>query len=195
MAPAEITVITATMPHRAAMLKQAIESVAVQTLKPAEHLISVDIHRSGGHATKNRLITSATTEWIAILDDDDILKPNHLQALYDNRHDADIIASYAEGPGYSGWYNNPFNPESLKHGNTVGHNALIRRSLFDSVGMFGPEHGYDWVFWARALAAGARFRVIPSVTWTYRIDDNWEHESKDRSGLDETRRMVRGILG
>jgi glycosyltransferase involved in cell wall biosynthesis len=195
VALADITVITATMPNRAAMLKQAIESVASQTLKPLEHLVSVDIHRIGGHAIKNRLIESAKTEWIAILDDDDILKPNHLQALFDNSAGADIISSYADGPGYSGWYNRSFDPESLKHGCTVGHNALIRRSLFTRAGMFGPEHGYDWVFWAKALAAGAVFKVIPSVTWTYRIDDNWEHESKNTEGLEETRRIVRSILG
>jgi glycosyltransferase involved in cell wall biosynthesis len=192
---ADISVITATIPSRTALLSQAITSVAEQTLQPLEHLIAVDLHRNGGGATKNRLIESARGKWIAILDDDDILKSNHLEVLFDNAEGADIIASYAEGPGYTRWYNVPFDPENLKRGNNVGHNALIRKELFDRIGMFGSEHGYDWTFWARAYAAGATFRVVPTVTWVYRINNEWEHESKDTSGLAATQEMVRQILG
>jgi len=192
---ADISVVTATIPSRTALLSQAIASVAEQTLQPLEHLIAVDLHRNGGGATKNRLIESAQGKWIAILDDDDILKSNHLEALFNNAEGADIIASYAEGPGYSGWYNAPFNPERLRFGNTVGHNALIRKELFDRIGMFGSEHGYDWTFWARACAAGAKFNVIPVVTWVYRIDNAWGHESKEITGLPATQEMVRKILG
>jgi len=191
-----ITVITATMPSRTAMLAEAIASVANQTEKPYAHLIAVDLHRNGGGATKNSLIAMVKTEWVAILDDDDILKPNHLELLLQRAAlGYDVVSSYAEGPGYSRWYNAPFDPENLKHGCNVGHNALIRRELFDRIGMFGNEHGYDWTFWARAYAAGAKFSVIPTVTWVYRIDNNWEHESKDTSGLAETKAMVRAILG
>jgi glycosyltransferase involved in cell wall biosynthesis len=164
-------------------------------LQPLEHLIAVDLHRNGGGATKNRLIESASGKWIAILDDDDILKSNHLEVLFSNAEGADIVSSYAEGPGYSGWYNAPFDPERLKFGNTVGHNALIRKELFDRIGMFGSEHGYDWTFWARALAAGAKFNVVPVVTWVYRIDNAWGHESKEITGLPATQEMVRQILG
>lgn len=192
---ADISVVTATIPSRTALLAQAITSVANQTLQPAEHLIAVDLHRNGGGATKNRLIQSARCEWIAILDDDDMLKANHLEVLLENSHGADIVASYAEGPGYTRWYNVPFDPENLKLGNNVGHNALIKKDLFDRIGMFGDEHGYDWTFWARAYAAGAKFVVVPTVTWVYRIDNSWDHESKDVSGLKATREMVRSILG
>lgn len=192
---ADISVITATIPSRTALLSQAITSVAEQTLQPLEHLIAVDLHRNGGGTTKNRLIESARGKWIAILDDDDILKSNHLEVLFNNAEGADIISSYAEGPGYSGWYNAPFDPERLKFGNTVGHNALIRKELFDRIGMFGSEHGYDWTFWARALAAGAKFNVVPVVTWVYRIDNAWGHESKEIAGLPATQEMVRQILG
>jgi glycosyltransferase involved in cell wall biosynthesis len=192
---ADISVVTATIPSRTALLSQAIASVAEQTLQPLEHLIAVDLHRNGGGPTKNRLIESARGEWIAILDDDDILKSNHLEVLFNNAGDADIVASYAEGPGYTRWYNVPFNPENLKHGNSVGHNALIRKDLFERIGMFGSEHGYDWTFWARAHAAGAKFSVVPIVTWVYRINNEWEHESKDTSGLAATQEMVRQILG
>lgn len=192
---ADISVVTATIPSRTALLSQAIASVAEQTLQPLEHLIAVDLHRNGGGATKNRLIESARGKWIAILDDDDILKSNHLEVLFNNAEGADIVSSYAEGPGYSGWYNGPFDPERLKFGNTVGHNALIRKELFDRIGMFGSEHGYDWTFWARALAAGAKFNVVPVVTWVYRIDNAWGHESKEIAGLPATQEMVRQILG
>jgi glycosyltransferase involved in cell wall biosynthesis len=191
----DVSVVTATIPSRTSLLAEAISSVAAQSVKPEDHLIAVDLHRQGGGPTKSQLIRSSKRKWISILDDDDLLKPNHLEVLVDNSDGADIVASYAEGPGYSRWYNAPFNIENLKVGNCVSHNALIRRELFDEVGMFGSEHGYDWAFWARAAAAGAKFVIVPTVTWVYRIDDAWDHESRDVSGLEATREMVRSILG
>jgi len=35
-------------------------------------------------------------------------------------------------------------------------------------------HNEDHDLWVRALDAGARFRCIPEVTWTYRLGD-WPH--------------------
>jgi hypothetical protein len=32
-----------------------------------------------------------------------------------------------------------------------------------------------WDLWVRALDAGARFKCVPAVTWTYRMNAEWEH--------------------
>jgi len=53
---ADISVITATIPPRTALLSQAIVSVAEQTLQPIEHLIAVDLHRNGGGGKKKPFI-------------------------------------------------------------------------------------------------------------------------------------------
>jgi hypothetical protein len=108
--------------------------------------------------------------------------------------DVDVIYSYASGPGYSGWYNVPFNPETLRQNCNISHNALVKKSLFDRIGYFGPEYGYDWTFWARAVVAGAKFVCIPEETWIYRISPEWSHESHENSGLDKTRRIISKIF-
>lgn len=188
-----ITVVTATTPARGFLLAEAIASVAAQETKPIEHLVAVDIHATGGAHTKNKLIKSSMGDWIQILDDDDILYPHHISTLaaYANE-DVDVVYSWADGENYSGWYNVPFTPEALFENNNISHNALIKKSLFDRIGLFGSEYGYDWTFWARAIAAGAKFVCVPEVTWQYRLSPNWLHESHQNAGYADTKRMVAG---
>lgn len=188
-----VTVITATTPTRGFLLADAIASVAQQTEPVFEHLVSVDLHKGGGAATKNSLISRTRTSWIQILDDDDILMPHHIETLMPHAVDGvDVVYSYAHGENYSGWYNVPFNPKALFENNNISHNAIIRKSLFEKIGPFGPEYGYDWTFWARAIASGATFVCVPEVTWEYRLSPNWLHESHENAGYPETKRMVAG---
>lgn len=195
VAVANVTVITATTPSRTRLLTEAIASVAAQSLPVAEHLIGVDLHRQGGAATKNGLIRRVETEWVQLLDDDDLLCRDHVQRLMQEAGpDVDVVYSYASGPGYSGWYNVPFSAEGLQKGNNISHNALVRKSLFDRIGYFGPEYGYDWTFWARAVVAGAKFVCIPEETWIYRISPDWSHESHENSGLSKTREIIHSIF-
>jgi len=189
----DVTVVTASTPMRTRLLGEAIMSVRAQRLLPSEHLISVDLHQRGGWWTKNSLIRRVSTEWVQLLDDDDLLHPHHLERLMaEASPDVDIIYSYADGANYTGWYNKPFDPESLLKDNNVSHNALVRKSVFNKVGMFKQVFGYDWLFWVEAYRAGAKFKCVPEVTWTYRIDDGWTHESHNREGYEEVKRIING---
>lgn len=65
--------------------------------------------------------------------------------------------------------NRLFSADALLRYNYIPVTALIRRDLWDEVGgMPSLPHAEDWAFWKRCLAAGAVFRCVPEVLWTYR---------------------------
>jgi glycosyltransferase involved in cell wall biosynthesis len=172
-----VTVITATLPEREELLQRAVTSVRLQTLLPQAHLIGTDYHRRGGAAMKNDLAFAAQTKWIALLDDDDYLYPNHLSSLVEaaERDGSDIAYSYDDG---ARMYRVGFEPSALRSGSIVSHNAIVRTALFKELGGFDLIKGYDWHFWVKALDHGARFTLVQEATWFYDLSNEWKHESR-----------------
>jgi glycosyltransferase involved in cell wall biosynthesis len=175
-----VTVITATMPGREALLAESLASVTAQTAKPADHLVAIDYVQRGGARPKNLLASAVESEWTATLDDDDVLYPDHLERLLDEAGQADVVYSWCDTSGPDPWeqYNQPFNPDLLRQLSIVSHNALIRTELVVDVGGWDEQKGYDWTFWHKCLVAGARFVCVPERTWLYRLDAGWWHESR-----------------
>jgi glycosyltransferase involved in cell wall biosynthesis len=177
-----VSVITATIPGREQFLRRAINSVANQTLKPQAHLIGVDYAKRGGAAMKTDLGFAAESKWIAILDDDDWLYPEHLAALVEaaETQHCDVAYSWCDVAGENPWlgYNQPFDPELLKTTSIVSHNAIVRTNLFVELGGFKQVKGYDWLFWVAAHQAGARFTCVERPTWLYDLSESHAHESR-----------------
>jgi hypothetical protein len=178
---ADVTVVTASIPSRARLLSEASASVAAQTV-PVEHLIYTDRERDVGEK-RNRLIAAADTEWIAFLDDDDLLDPHHVETLLGG--DADVIVPHCrfDGPplpppaacwtdGCLGGHNRPSydSKHMQEEHNLFPITVLARREAVLDVGGFplGGDEPEDWGLWKRMDAAGATFQIIPEVTWTYR---------------------------
>jgi glycosyltransferase involved in cell wall biosynthesis len=178
----QITVITASLPDRGELLRQAMESVRRQTLAPADHLIAIDYQRAGGARARNTLVAATTTPWVQILDDDDLLMPEHLQRLAQMADDtgADVAYSWCtvEGDDRFDLYNRPYDREQLRNTSIVSHNALVRTELLLDLGGWIEEPGYDWKLWNRAADAGARFACLEERTWHYRLNPEWAHESR-----------------
>ena len=171
-----IAVITASLPTRGTPhLMLACASVTAQTLQPSQHLIGVDYAREGSAAARNRLAFAADAEWLAFLDDDDILYPNHLQVLA--ALGGDIAYTGCDVSGRERW--NPYRPfdaDALRVGNYIPATVLMRRSFFLRLGGFRPSsevaHGWeDWDLWLRALDSGAQFRSSGERTWQYRFHE------------------------
>jgi glycosyltransferase involved in cell wall biosynthesis len=171
-----VSVITAALPSRSRMLSEAITSVNRQTLPPVEHLVGVDHARDGSAAVRNRIAFAATGDWLAFLDDDDVLYPAHLEILLQQAATGhDIVYSRCDVDGRPGWDPvQPFNEPTLRAGNYIPVTVLIRAELFQDVGGFRPssvcEHGWeDWDLWLRLLDRGARFGFVDWRTWRYRL--------------------------
>ncbi len=172
--PEQVTVITAALPTRGRMLAEACASVAAQTVAPATHLVGVDHRREGSAAMRNRLAGCADTPWLAFLDDDDLLLPEHLELLLETVDGADIAYSFCKVLGRDWSPNRPFDPVALQQTNYIPATVLIRTHAFREAGGFRPsgqvEHGWeDWDLWLRLLGQGRRFAWTEAVTWLYRF--------------------------
>lgn len=166
-----ISVITASLPGRAAMLAECVASIAAQTRPPIEHLVGVDHARRGSAATRNALLSAVGGARVAVLDDDDVAYPHHLERLA--MVDADIVYSWCDVEGRPGWSpNEHFDADALRSRNYIPITTLIRVELLRDLGGWHEDaaHGWeDWDFWLRALDAGVRFACVPEVTWRYRF--------------------------
>jgi hypothetical protein len=163
-----VTVITASLPSRSSVLADAVASVAAQTA-PCAHLIAVDASSTVAEA-RNRLVAAATTEWVAFLDDDDLLDPDHLDTLLEHAGDADVVIPYCrfDGPPLPEKFcNRPYDRRALRQHGIFPITVLARRQAVLDAGGFGGRWE-DWDLWNRMADAGARFVTVPKATWTYR---------------------------
>ena len=167
-----ISVITPSLPSRSTYLAECIASVTAQTVKPREHLVAVDHQRLGPSAMRNALLAGVAGEWVAVLDDDDLLLPNHLEVL--SGAEGDVIYTYCEVSGKDWNPNRDFDADELRQRSYIPATALIRTSLLRELkGWREPSEcpsGFeDWDLYLRALDAQAKFTCIPEVTWRYRF--------------------------
>lgn len=195
--PDTVAVCIPTIPGREAMLERALRSVKQQRRQPDEVLVELDSDRTGAAATRNRLIERCQSDWIAWLDDDDQLLPNHLRVLMgEAQHgDADLIyptprmvggrdptATSVNGKWRLPWAV-PFGPEQERHLRTHGSfipiTHLVRTELVRSVGGFpdgyrlptGRYRGEDEAYLLALLDAGARFLHVNEQTWLWHVHD------------------------
>lgn len=192
-----ITVVIPSIPPRREQLRHAFESILGQTLMPAAVAIEIDDDHNGAAITRHRGLEQVRTEWTAFLDDDDVLDGDHLQLLLGAAIEfgADYVWSrfrigypggqFQDGPAplgpgtFSQWDDD--NPAQT----TI--TTLVRTELALKVGGFaeftdtdqqvdGQRFGEDFDFTLRMRAAGAVFRHVPAVTWT------WMHHGRNTSG-------------
>lgn len=165
-----IAVITPTVPERRLMLMDCMASVFSQTVKPTEHLIAVDYAHEGPVGIRNRLAFATDCEWLAFLDDDDLLMPNHLESLLAAAGDADLVWSQHQIWGRPGFHiTHQCDPNQLDDGNFIPISVLLRRSTFVAAGGF-PDVPWseDWELWKQLRDKGAKFQCVHDVTWIYR---------------------------
>lgn len=165
-----VTVITASLPHRAHLLVEAHASVLLQTV-PAAHSILVDASIPVAEA-RNRLLAQVSTNWVAFLDDDDLLDPHHIEVLTRRAAagDVDVVIPYCrfDGPALPA-VNHPFDLDALRDHGIFPITVLARTEAIRAAGCFHLDDTWeDWSLWNRMADAGARFAVVPEVTWTYR---------------------------
>ncbi len=149
-------------------------------------------HNRGPSAARNRGLELSVAPWIAILDGDDYFLPNRIAGLLDAAEGADFIADdqlqvgeeNADAPVLCG---EPLigleTMTTLDLATFVARNLserkrqrkefgflkpIMRRSFLDLHQLRYDEKlrlGEDFALYARALAAGAVFKVIPSQTY------------------------------
>jgi hypothetical protein len=199
-----ITVVIPTIPPRESLLVRAVESVDAQTYEDVQVVVEFDTAREGAAVTRQRGLERAETEWVAFLDDDDVMYPYHLDILARtaaDHPDTDLIYPwfdlYLNGKPHiragddllrvAGQrpYGRPFDEVArdwiLTSGNFIPVTVLVRReALLDAGGFQSPtDRGdcEDWGAWQAMLRAGATFRHVGARTW------RWNHWTGNTSGL------------
>ena len=187
-----ITVLIPTIPPREMMFKRALQSVLDQTYE-VEWVMQVDLNHEGSSVTRNKALKKVTTEFVAFLDDDDELYPDHCAKLYDEmlRTKADvvypgcIVLDANETPitlnEQWGRFGKPFDPELLREQSYVPVTSLVRTELARKSGFKRAEGtDYDdWGFYLGLLDAGAKFVHLPEVTWKW---NHWGYGTQTRPG-------------
>lgn len=189
---ADVSVIIPTVRGRRELLQRAITSVENQVVSPREIVVVIDRDRQGAAFARNLGLERARGGWIAWLDDDDEMLPNHIRVLIAGsvHSGADLIYSCMEVvggrdplavDGGGGAWVNPcgvqFGPiqehHMRRHGNFIPVTYMVRAELARQVGGMPPSGGMgleeDYQFLIRLLDAGAKFHHVPTVTWRYHI--------------------------
>lgn len=163
-----LTLVTATLPERAGFRAEMFATVAEQTVLPKAHVVEFD-DGAGFVATVNRAVSKVDTEFFVLVDDDDLLMPDHVATLADNLV-ADVVWSWVEVRGRAWNPNSGYVPGRLQTENYIPSNFACRTSLFRDLGGYNekPEHP-DWDWLRRAETVGASFHNVPEVTWVYRF--------------------------
>jgi glycosyltransferase involved in cell wall biosynthesis len=163
----DLTLVTVTQPNRTNFLPEMMASVADQTVLPAAHVLVWD-HGDGFEATVNRAIGMVQTEYYCLLDDDDLLLPEHVETLTANLT-ADIVWTWTRVEGRDWNPNSGYLPGVLQERNYIPSNHAFRTSLFNRLGGYRQMRHPDHDFLRRAESDGATFLNIPKVTWVYRF--------------------------
>jgi glycosyltransferase involved in cell wall biosynthesis len=172
-----ITVVIPTPPSREQQLGRAIASVAAQLLQPVETLVEPDWDREGPAIVRNRALAKVTTEWVAFLDDDDELYPNHLLALarFARLTPVDVVYPYfdCDGEDVIRMFGVPFDPLLLERANFIPVTALARTAKVREAGGFqlhldgNGDPCEDWGLWLAMHKNGAKFAHLPARTWRW----------------------------
>ena len=190
-------------------LRETLESVLAQSSPAVEiivvndgstdHTLSVatefgerirvlDRENAGVSASRNAGISAASTEWVALMDHDDLWEKEHLANLADaiaRRPDADVcysggrelIPDPVTGVFHSAAEVMPFPTEAelprmlMERCAFIPSATAVRRSAVLAAGGFDSRYVnlQDWELWLRLFHRGARFIHTPEPTLLYRI--------------------------
>lgn len=217
--PVSVLIPTFNRPHT---LAEALESILRQTTHPEEVIVVNDAGHSvhevavlyselnikvvnmpvnQGHvAVRNAGLKYVTQPWIMLLDDDDLILPDHLETLWSQSEEADFIYSDAEVFDYrmDGLTRVPiarkvfaysFDARLLRKFNTIiSSGALYRRLLHEKLGPFDEDvkNYWDWD-WCLRVAAESRIKRVARATTLYAYSPNGDNVS---ANLDEKRNRI-----
>jgi glycosyltransferase involved in cell wall biosynthesis len=154
--------------------ERAVASVHAQNYAPTGGIaVALDAVGEGAAATRNRALELVTTEWVAFLDSDDELYPDHLKlcARYARLTGVDVVYPGWDGPDPTGMFGKSFDPVLLQRANYIPVTTLCRTAAVRAAGGFQDhpdESGdpcEDWGLWLAMVEQGAKFGHLPIRTW------------------------------
>jgi glycosyltransferase involved in cell wall biosynthesis len=135
-------------------------------------------------ATRNTGIAAARGVWVALLDSDDLWRPNHLESLVEasRQNSCDLVFSgtewFEDGTGKT-LRTSVASPEDLKQLpvalftgrlSVLPSSVMIRRQIFHRIGFVSTEFPLvnDTEYWLRVLRHGGKMAYSGKITCLYR---------------------------
>lgn len=188
----DVTVIIPTIRPRIenGMLDKALASVNAQTWKPFEVIVEEDTDHIGSAATRNIALQRVRTGWVAFLDDDDEMLPEHLDSLYLHAMDTDADLVYSvpivpQSPTYvrqQGFWWQPFDEERERIQSYIQSTVLVRTDILRKGGGFWCPEGSiydDWGMVLGVLDAGGKVSHLEKETFIW---NHWGFGGPGRPG-------------
>jgi glycosyl transferase family 2 len=181
--------VTLIMPHigtRKHEYVRALKSVAAQNHPPEVFIVRTDYEHIGAARMRNIMLEHVDTEWVAFVDDDDVLGATHLSTLTAaTKTGADVYYPGYDVIGGHDIYQRfglPFDADVLRDHSYIPVTSLIRTQLVLDVHGFGtvmgqPNHYEDWGLYLKLLNIGAKFEHVSVKTW------EWYHWGEGRPGV------------
>lgn len=150
----------------------------------AAHLDGPDLHyfhqaNQGLPGARNAGLEQACGEIISFLDADDLWHDVNLElqvSLLDGHPETDIVVGYSQKMRVTGYENGRpvFQPLSDPAPALSMNCAVIRRGVFDKVGVFDQKQRYcdDWDWYMRARELGVGIKIHEEVVHYYRRHEN-----------------------
>lgn len=152
----------------------------LKKLEKKDKRIKIKYRKENGHISKatNDALSLAKGEFIALLDDDDVLSPNALyemvKALNENKK-LDFVYSDEDKLDVDGVRCDPnfkpdWSPDTLLSLNYICHFTMIRKSLVEEVGGFEPglEGAQDYDLFLKCTEKTENIYHIPKILYHWR---------------------------
>lgn len=159
------------------MLNRCLSGITSQTRQPNQVVIANDIHQLGAAWCKQNALSALTTDWVAVIDSDDEMLPQHLEVLEREQliSKADLVYSWFEPVNMSDpfpphFFTDPWDPEHPRHTTTT---IMARRDMMSKVGYEQTKvegHPYaedDWLLSCGLIDLGAKVHHVAERTWRY----------------------------
>lgn len=188
----DITIAIPSIPQRKVQLRRAVTSVGLQNYPASALSIAYDLRGEGSAITRNRALQAVQTKWVAFLDDDDQLLPNHLELLAKGQEEsgADVVYGLPRVIGPDGqpkprhWQwggHEEFDPDLLRKHSYITVSSLVRTDFAKDAGFSFKDAGNgesydDHGFYLNLLNLGAKFHHVHQETFI------WNHHGMNTSG-------------
>jgi glycosyltransferase involved in cell wall biosynthesis len=142
----------------------------------------------GPSAARNAGVQHTTQELLYFIDADDELFPDSVDALREAMRDdpgLDAVSGFMRAFGDENHCWASYDPSvgTILREHTSHCGVVVRRETFARVGGYEERvrfrHWEDWEFHIRLVLHGARFEIIPRLTYRYRVD-----KSRGRNSID-----------
>lgn len=161
--------------------KDNLEEIALKWVEK-DHRFKYYLKPNGGlGSARNYGIKRAFGQYILPLDSDNLIRPYFAKdaiSVFESYPDIGVIYGNAEyfGERTGIWKVGDFDLLRLLRGNYIDACALIKKEVFNNVGLYDidiPFQGQeDWEFWLRVATSNCKFYYLDKITFDYRVHEN-----------------------